>query len=222
MDTHFPTIARRLGIFSAWWLVALGITYASVLAAGLLSLGSPDQPIPDPAFTILEVLILLMTPAMVALMAAVHAWSPARAKATSLVALLFMALAAGLTAVVHFAILTLSRQPLFADLPSAAMIFSLKWPSLAYALDILAWDGFFAISMLFAAPTFDGQPLARAIRTLMIASALFALAGLAGVAAGDMRLRNIGIVGYLGLFVIVAALLGLLFQRTGPDDKDGR
>ena len=222
MDAHFPTSARRLGMVSAFCVVVLGTTYAAVLTAGLLSLDTPDQPIGDPAFTMLEILILLMTPAMVALMAAAHAWAPARARAMSLVALLFMTLAAGLTAVVHFTILTLSRQTAIAELPGAPLIFAFQWPSLAYALDILAWDVFFALSMLFGASAFGGRPLAQAIRGLMIGSALFALAGLSGVAAGDMWLRNIGIIGYLGIFLVVAALLGLLFHRTGLEDSEIR
>jgi len=89
-------------------------------------------------------------------------------------------------------------------------------PSVAYALDILAWDVFFAFSMLFAASAFKGRRLAAWIRALMIASALLCLAGLSGVAAGDMQLRNIGIIGYVPVFLVVAVLLAILFVRTPP------
>jgi hypothetical protein len=44
------------------------------------------------------------------------------------------------------------------------------------------------------------------------------LAGLSGVAVGDMRLRNIGIVGYVVVFLLVAALLDLPFDRTTPQE----
>ena len=50
------------------------------------------------------------------------------------------------------------------------LFLSFKWPSVAYALDILAWDVFFAFSMFFAAPVFGGSRLAASIRALMIAS----------------------------------------------------
>jgi hypothetical protein len=43
------------------------------------------------------------------------------------------------------------------------------------------------------------------------------LAGLRGVAVGDMRLRNIGIVG-MEVFLVVAALLALPFYRTTPQE----
>jgi hypothetical protein len=70
--------------------------------------------------------------------------------------------------------------------------------------------------MLFAAPLFCGSRLATWIRVLMVASGMLALAGLSGVAVGDMQLRNIGIVGYVGVFLAVAALLAFLFYRTTP------
>jgi hypothetical protein len=42
------------------------------------------------------------------------------------------------------------------------------------------------------------------------------LVGLSAVVAGDMRLRNIGIGGYVGVFLIVAVLLAVLFYGTAP------
>jgi hypothetical protein len=70
--------------------------------------------------------------------------------------------------------------------------------------------------MFFAAPVLSGSRLATSIRVLMIVSGVLALAGLSGVVAGDMQLRNIGIIGYLVLFLVVAGLLGVLFYRTRP------
>jgi hypothetical protein len=122
----------------------------------------------------------------------------------------------GVTSSLHFVILTLSRHVAFAELSSLALFLSFTWPSVAYALDILAWDILFAISMFFAAPAFGGNRLALSIRMLMFASGVFALAGLSGVVDGDMSLRNIGIVGYLGVFMVVAALLVFLFYRSKP------
>jgi hypothetical protein len=216
LAAEFSATARRLGVVSAAGVVLLDVAYAVTLAIGFLSLRSPEQPIGDPMFSLLEVLILLMMPVLVTLMAAVHAWAPARAKALSLTALIFMALVAGVTCGVHFVILTLSRQPALAGQPWLPPLLSFKWPSVAYALAILAWDFFFALAMLFAAPVFGGSRLATSIRVLMIASGGLALAGLSGVVAGDMQLRNIGIVGYLGVFMVVAALLAVLFHRSGP------
>jgi hypothetical protein len=210
--------ARSLGIFSAAATLILLVAYALTLALGLASLESPQQPIDDPMFTILEVLIISIMPAMVALMVAVHAWAPMHAKALSLTSLVFMGMLAELTCSVHFVILTLSRQPEFTAQPWLPLVLSFTWPSVVYALDILGWDVFFPLSMLFAALVFQGSPLAAWIRVLMIASGVLSLAGLSGVVAGDMQLRNIGIVGYVGVFLVVAALLAVLFYRTTPQE----
>jgi hypothetical protein len=212
----FTATARRLGIFSAAATVILLVAYAVTLAMGLASLESPQQPIGDPMFTILEVLIISMMLAMVALMVAVHAWAPMHAKTLSLTSLVFMGMLAGLTCSVHFVILTLSRQPEFTAQPWLPLVLSFNWPSVVYALDILGWDVFFPLSMLFAALVFWGSRLAAWIRVLMTASGVLALAGLSGVVVGDMQLRNIGIVGYVGVFLIVAALLAVLFYRATP------
>jgi hypothetical protein len=215
-SVEFTATTRSLGIFSATATVILLVTYAVTLAVGLASLESPQEPIGDPMFTILEVLIILMMPAMVALMVAVHAWAPVHVKTLSLTSLVFMGLLAGVTSSVHFCILTLGRQPEFTRQSWLELVFSFKWPSVAYALDILGWDIFFPLSMLFAAPVFRGGRLAAWIRVLMIASGVLALAGLSGVVVGDMELRNIGIVGYVGVFLVVAALLVVLFYRAPP------
>jgi hypothetical protein len=212
----FTATARRLGIFSAAATVILLVAYAVTLAMGLASLESPQEPIGDPMFTILEVLIITMMPAMVALMVTVHAWAPMHAKTLSLTSLVFMGMLAGLTCCVHFVILTLSRQPEFTAQPWLPLVLSFNWPSVVYALDILGWDVFFPLSMLFAAPVFWGSRLAAWIRVLMTASGVLALAGLSGVVVGDMQLRNIGIVGYVGVFLVVTALLAVLFYRATP------
>ena len=210
----FTAIARGLGIYSAAATVILLVAYAVTLVVGLASLESPQQPIGDPMFTILEILIIVMMPAMVALMVAVHAWAPTHAKTLTLTSVVFMGLLAGVTSIVHFCVLTLSRQPEFARQSWVPLVLSFNWPSVVYALDMLAWDIFFPLSMLFAAPVFGGSRLAGWIRVLMIASGVLSLAGLSGVVSGDMQLRNIGIVGYVGVFLVVATLLAVLFYRT--------
>lgn len=214
----FTVTPRSFGILSAAATVILLVAYAVTLVVGLLSLESPQEPIGDPMFTILEILIIIMMPAMVALMVAVHAWAPMHAKTLTLTSVVFMGLLAGVTSVVHFCVLSLSRQPEFAEQSWLPMVLSFKRPSVVYALDILAWDIFFPLSMLFAAPVFWGSRLAAWNRVLMIASGVLAFAGLSGVVVGDMQLRNIGIVGYVGVFLVVATLLAVLFYRATPQE----
>ena len=207
----FTPSARRLAILSAAAIVFLEIAYVIVLAIGLATLPSPTEPISDPWFTMMELLILAMVPVFVTLMVGVHAYAGENDKAMALSALIFMAMMAVLTAMVHFSVLTLSRTEAFAGYDQ---VLAFRWPSVVYALDILAWDIFFALSVLCAAPVFRGPGLSRAVRWALVLSGVLALAGLIGVPTGDMRLRNIGIVGYALVMTVAAGLMWVLFRRT--------
>ena len=197
-------------------MALLCAAYAGVVAVGLLTLPSPDHPIQPPWFTLMELLILAIAPAMVCLAVALHAWVPQERKPLALAGVAFMAMSATLTCAVHFSILTLGRQPALAGEPWARRLFSFEWPSLVYALDILAWDLFFALGALLSGAAVQGAGLARPARVLLFASAALALAGLAGVPLADMQIRNVGIIGYAVAFPVAAALLAALFHRAWP------
>lgn len=202
------------GFIAALGYFALSAAYAVVLVLGLTGLNSQDDPIGDPFFTILEILILLMCPLIVAMFATIHLRALPHSKPFSLVALIFAAMLAGLTASIHFSILTISRKREIANLPNHDAIFAFEWPSLVYALDILAWDVFFAFAVLFAVPAIHGGRFARVVKALFLLSGILALLGLGGVILDDMQIRNIGILGYVAVFTVAALVLALHFRTT--------
>jgi hypothetical protein len=211
---------RAIGRAAAWLVFLLGLAYAITTVLGFLSLKSPQDPIGDPFFSIMEMLIVLMAPSMVVSMVAVHAYASPEVKVYSFTALIFTILLAGITSSVHFVILTVSRQIEATGLSWVPLFFSFKWPSVAYTLDILAWDWFFALSMLFAAPVFKAGRLETTVRILMIVSGILSLAGLIGVPLANMDVRNIGIVGYAGVAPVTFLLLGIVFDRTQHVPRD--
>lgn len=213
---QFTTAARRLGLVSAVASVATIGVYAIILAVGVISLPSQDVPVGDPWFSALEILIIVLMPAMMALMVAVHAWAPAERKTFSAIAVLFTTMLALLTSANHFVILALARQPAFLELDVAPLLISFSWPSIVYALDILAWDVFFGLAALFAAQAFGGSRLGNWVRGLLILSGGMALVGLSGPIVGDMAWRFIGIVGYVVVFPIAVVLMWVFFYRTAP------
>lgn len=87
---------RATGKVAAWGVCLLEIGYAVTTVLGFLSLKSPQDPIGDPFFSIMELLILAIAPLMVVSMVAVHAYAPPEAKAYSFTALIFMICLAGL------------------------------------------------------------------------------------------------------------------------------
>jgi hypothetical protein len=205
---------RTIGRAAAWAVFCLEILYAVTTALGLLSLKSSQEPISDPFFSIMELLIVFIAPLMVVSMVAVHAYAPPDVKVYSLTALIFTILLAGITSSVHFVILSVSRQLGATGLTWVPLLISFKWPSVAYTLDILAWDWFFALSMLFAAPVFRKGRLERTVQILMIVSGVLSLAGLIGVPLEDMQVRTIGVLGYAVVSPIVFLLLGIVFGRA--------
>jgi hypothetical protein len=216
----FTPLHRTLGRVAAWSVFALIVVYAVTTILGVLSLKSPQDPIGDPYFTIMELLIILLAPLLVVTMVAVHAYAPREVKAYSLIALVFMVIMAGITSSLHFVILTVSRQIEATGLTAASLFFSFKWPSVAYALDILAWDWFFALSMLFAALAFIRAGLETATRYVMIVCGILSLVGLLGVPLAIMNVeywfdvRNIGVIGYALVSPAAFLLLGVIFGRT--------
>lgn len=207
------SLVLRLGLVSGATVALLCAVYVAVLSVGLLTLPSPDHQIQEPWFTLMEALILAIAPAMVALAVALHAASAPDHRPLALLGVVFLGLCAVVTCLVHFSVLVLSRQPAFGG-AWHHLVFSFQWPSLAYALDILAWDIFFPLGALFAAPAVRGAGLARVVRVLLVVSAVLALVGLLGVPLANMQVRNLGIIGYAVLFPIAAALLAALFHRA--------
>lgn len=206
----FTKLDRLIGKITALTLFWLGIVYLAITSIGLLSLKSPLDPISDPWFSIMEIIILVMAPLMVVLMVEVHAYASYDFKALSLAALIFMSILAGITCSVHYLRLTASHE----SIKNLPWFFSFTWPSVIYALDILAWDFFFSFSMLFAAPIFKGDRLKISVRISMIVSGVLSFIGLLGPIVGNMQIRNIGIVGYGVVFPFVCLLLAKVFSQT--------
>lgn len=210
----FTSQHRAIGRTAAWTVFFLGVVYAITTVLGFLSLKSPQEPFGDPFFSVMELLIIFMAPLMIISMVAVHAYASCEVKVYSFTALIFMILLGGITSSIHFVSLTVSRQIEATGWRWFPFFFSFKWPSVAYTLDILAWDWFFALSMLCAAPVFQEGWLEKTVRNLMIISGVFSLAGLIGVPLANMQARNIGIIGYGVVAPVVFLLLGIVFGRT--------
>lgn len=200
----------RLGMWSAIALFLVGVAYALTLAVGLASAGLV-KPIVGPVLAVMEVLTLVSAPLIVIMMAAVHSFAPPEYKTHSSIALAFAILVAGLTSAVHFVGLTALRQ-----LGSAGI----QWPSALYALELLAWDVFLGLSLIFAAPVFQGGGLRRAVRVTMFGAGGLSLAGTVGPAIGDLRWQRLGVLGYGVVFPVTCLLLAIVFRhsstRSGP------
>ncbi|MBY0508815.1 MAG: hypothetical protein K2P94_01565 [Rhodospirillaceae bacterium] len=194
---------RRIGYWSALSLFSIGVAYVIVLGIGMAAAGL-TEPILDPILAVMEVLTLLSALVSLILVAAVHARTAPDYKIYSLLALVFMTLMAGATISVHFVELTALRQ-----MGSAG----LAWPSIPYAIELLAWDVFLGLSLIFAAVVFRGNRLEASIRTGLLCAGSLCIAGTTGPVLGDMRFQFVAIAGYAVVLPIVSLLIAMLFRQ---------
>lgn len=191
MDTTY-----RVGFIASVGLALVGLAYIVVVTIGIVQAGL-DEPIVDPTLGVMEALTLLSAPFVVIWLAAIQQASAPDQRVYGLVALAFGTIMAGLTSGVHFVALTAGRQTGFS---------ALEWPSTLYAVELLAWDVFLGLALLFAAPVFTGRGRAATARWVLAITGVLCLAGAAGPLIGDMAVQRIGIVGY-GLGLPVACVL---------------
>lgn len=198
----------HLGRWSALAVFLVGIAYAIALTAGFAVHGL-SEPIVDPILAVMEVLTVLSALPMVVLMAAVHGFAEAGRKVFGVVALAFTVLFAGTTVAVHFVELTARRQ-----LGTAGIV----WPSAVYAVELLAWNLFLGLALLFAAPVFAGVGRERNVRRGMVVTGLLCIAGVVGPAVGNMRLQLVGVAAYAVALPVVCLMVASVFLHHRASD----
>ena len=205
---------RWIGMWSARVLAAFGVAYAVTMVAGFAVMVNLSKPLEDPYLAIMEVLILVMAPILVLLAAVIHACAPEGTKTCSITALGWMLLLAGFTMTVHLVQLTVVRRIDPSAIHGFQYLFNWHWPSVLYGVDIVAWDIFFGLALLFAAPVFHAAGHMAVRNGLLIAGAMCVL-GIIGPAVNHIALREIGIIGYAIVWPIVCIPLSKAFRQGG-------
>ena len=196
------TSRNRLGSWSAFGVFLIGVAYLVTLTIGFTVYGL-NEPIVDPVLAVMEVLTLMSAPFIVVMMAAIHDYASIDRKVYGLVALAFAILFVGMTSAVHFVELTALRQR-----GSGGIV----WPSPEYAVELLAWNLFLGLALLFAAPVFDCVGAERGVRRGLLISGVLCVAGIIGPAIGNMRLQLVGVLGYAVVLPVVSFMLARLFR----------
>lgn len=202
--------AVRVGMWSAWALVALYAAYAvAVIAAGV-----PLSPPKDPAWAVAEILTVAGVPIQILLFAAIYGSTRASAKTYGLLAFGLILMWGALTSAVHFTELVVARRLNLTSDPALARVFDLAHQSLLQGVEFLAWHFFLGLAMLAAAVAFTGQDTARWVRTGLIAGGLLTVLGLIGPILDQPYLRSIGAIGYGVVFPVVCLLIGFVFRSA--------
>jgi hypothetical protein len=208
----------RFGMWCAWSLAALYLGYLTALFAGGVAVGVPTEPY----LAIAEILTLVGAIIQVSLIATIHECAPPRAKPLTLMALGWMMVMAALTAAVHFVQLTVARRIDVAATPGLARVFGWEWPSLLYAVELLAWHLLFGLSLVFAASAFRGRGAEAAVRIGLRTTGFLCIVGLVGPAVGNLNWRMIGAFGYGFVFPVVCVVIGLVFKHAASSSVADR
>ena len=193
---------NRIGIWSACGVGVAGVVYLIALMVGFATVGF-SSPIVDPLLAVMEVLTVISAVLLLVMMSAVHSYASLERKTYSLLAVAFMTLAVGLTCTVHFVELTALRQ-----MGTAGLV----WPSVPYAVELLAWNFLLGLSLLFAARVFERSIRALRVRRALLLSGVLCVLGSIGPVAGNMRLQFIGVFGYAAVLPVACFLLARLLR----------
>ncbi|MBV9301199.1 MAG: hypothetical protein JOY62_08040 [Acidobacteriaceae bacterium] len=151
---------RRIGLWTATTTAATGIAFVLIGLIGVFVRPPSPEPLRqvDPCLAILEILIILFAVALITMIAAVYSYAALDRKTFALAALAFITSFAVLTCGVHFASLTVGRQIEPRVFPALSHQLSIgHWPTIAMSIDLLAWDLFLGLGLVFAAPIFRGK-----------------------------------------------------------------
>jgi len=199
------------GLRSAWANFVLFVVYDVIVITGIVIGQGMLQ---EPFLVIAEVLTLISAPLIVFLIAAIHECTPRSARVFSLTALGWILLLAGSTIIVHFVNLTLWRQIGVQQQIDYARFLGWEWPSMLYAIELVAWHLFFGLSMFFTAFAFKGNGIEKAARIALMATGLLCIIGLIGPLMGDLIWRTIGIAGYGFGFPIACIMIARVFRNA--------
>ena len=192
----------KLGFWAATTVVVIGLAYIIVLMVGFSQAGF-DKPIEDPILAVMEVLTLFSATAILIAIAAVYHQARPDRKIFGLIALIFTTIFTGITSTVHFLELTASRQ---------LGVEEIAWPSSNYAAELLAWDWFLGLALIFSAFVFSSKKTEKIIRRTLLISGMLALIGIAGPITGNIQLQRIGIIGYAIVLPIAFFFLARMFR----------
>ncbi len=197
-DRLMPVVRQRqYAARSAYAIVAVGVAYALVLAAGFAKHGL-SEPIADPILALMEVLTIASALPILALFVALHEIATSESRFWATLALCFAAMFALATMGVHVFELTAGRQ-----MGSRGLV----WPSTSYAIELLAWDVLLGGALLSSAVALKREPSTRRICAWMNVTGVLCVAGMIGPITGIMRLQLVGVFAYAVLLPVVAWML---------------
>jgi hypothetical protein len=169
--------------------------------------------------TLAGITVLLMAPALMILMACIHAYAPRNKKVVSQIGSTFLVAFAVIALINRFLQFTVLGQ----QNDGLALFDLYNLHSVALALEMLSWGFFLGLATLFVAPVFVGGTLEHWIRRLLIINGILCIAsGIGYVLANQLGAANqmfsalemgFGVLAWAVILPLATVLLAVLFKR---------
>jgi hypothetical protein len=205
------TLANKIGYAAALGVTIGGVVYFLVVAAVFLTAGFAFPPAPGVQL-FGGISSLIFCPAIVVMMACVHAVTPPSKSAMSLTSLGFSLLFALAVSINRFSQLGPVRLAEAAGRTEGIAWFHAYGDySVMLGLEYLGWGWFLGLAMICAAAVFSGDRLSLWIRGLMAVYGLLGLISSVGYLLGN-ALALLGFVAWGLVLFVITGLLAVYFR----------
>jgi hypothetical protein len=214
-QTAFPAgegiWALRLGFWSSLFTTLGGVIYFLVIL-GLILAGQFTFPPPDAVQLFGGITSLIIPPALIIVFASLHTVAPPGKKAFSQISLAFILLFTMAVSINRFTQLGVVRQSL-AQGGAAGIDWFLPYGdhSVMLGLEMLGWDWFLGLGLIFAAPLFSGDRVQSWLRGLLLGDGVLCLVAAVGFLLGS-PLSLIGFFAWGLVLFIITALMAVYFK----------
>ncbi|MHB8132665.1 MAG: hypothetical protein ACYDH1_00460 [Anaerolineaceae bacterium] len=207
------TSGVKLAMYFSNALIALGGLYIILIAWGLITADPATGMIQNDKRILMEITTILSSILLLLFFTSIHFFIEPRNIFFSFLGIIFMSFSTVLTCCVHFISITVADKILMAN-ESLTPILSLGWPSVLLSIDILSWDFFFGLAILFLGIGLFENENQRKTAVLMLLSGIFSLFGLIALPLDNMNIRYIGVFGYTLLPVIVCIFFNFAMKKN--------
>ncbi|PKN88437.1 MAG: hypothetical protein CVU46_00700 [Chloroflexi bacterium HGW-Chloroflexi-8] len=207
------TSGVKLAMYFSTALIALGGLYIILIAWGLITADPATGMIQNDKKILMEITTILSSILLLLFFTSIHFFIEPRNIFFSFLSIIFMSFSTVLTCCVHFISISVADKILMAN-ELLTPILSMGWPSVLLSIDILSWDFFFGLAILFLGIGLFENENQRKTAVLMLLSGIFSLFGLIALPLDNMNIRYIGVFGYTLLPVIVCIYFNFAMKKN--------
>jgi len=193
-------------------LITLGIIYVLLITIGIMTQSKETGYIRDDIRILMEIFTMISAVLLLLFAISIDQVVEQDKRLFSIFSVLMMLGLVILTFFCHFINITIGKN-LIKNNEILGYLFSLTWPSLIFAVDILAWDIFFGLSFIALGISIMDIFAKKIIAITMIIAGILSLVGLISLPLNNMNLRYIGVFGYTVMPLITSIFYNLELNK---------